>query len=669
MQKSKSYRSDIDGLRGFAVFSVVAYHAGLPFFSGGFVGVDIFFVISGYLICAIIHREIEAGDFSFARFYARRVRRILPALFAVLLFCYVMALLILNSAEMKDFSRSAVANLTGTSNIYFWRSINYFSPSAELKPLMMTWSLSVEEQFYLFFPVILLLVNRFRLPLLWTIGIFTAASFFASLWVTQHYPSVAFFLLPTRAWELGAGALLAIHESRRHSRILAAESLNNLLGLAGVLLLVLPVFFYDTGTVFPGLAVALPVLGATFAIAANGSLLNRVVLSNRAIVFIGLISYSWYLWHWPLLSFARLVSDHPPSSFVLLSLAALSFVLAVLSWRFVEQPFRRTTHGTYRTLWRYATAAFCMIAIGMLLVVGRGWPQRFTPLYARLEDSTEIHYDPCLAAYGEASPILSKDCVAATTQPGLVLIGDSHASALAPALRALADNNHFAYSQYTKSSCPTLTGVTRFMPAQPGHDRECAAFNEAVLDRVSADPHVHLVVFAGYWSAPFDDELHGQRYILVKQTADTTSPADSRRNLETGMRDTVQRLSAAGKRVVIVKDVPMFDFDPVRSAATDSIPTRRQIGLLLAASTSDDGLSVTPAHVRNGHDVSEAFIDTLASGNAAVTVLDPRNAFCSGGRCRFRGPDNLYYIDFQHVSPAGAQLALNNFDVRGAMGK
>ncbi|HWW72406.1 MAG TPA: acyltransferase, partial [Duganella sp.] len=213
-QPSSPYRSDIDGLRGIAVSSVILFHAGVRGFSGGFVGVDIFFVISGYLICGIIQREIAEQRFSYAKFYARRARRILPALFAVLLVCFVAAALVMTGAEMQDFSKSALANIGAVSNVYFWKSANYFSSSAELKPLMMTWSLSVEEQFYLFFPPVLLLIRRYRWNTGAALAALTAASLLASVWMTSRNPSTAFFLLPSRAWELGVGALLAHYDSR-----------------------------------------------------------------------------------------------------------------------------------------------------------------------------------------------------------------------------------------------------------------------------------------------------------------------------------------------------------------------------------------------------------------------------------------------------------------------
>ena len=211
---SSNYRADIDGLRGIAVLCVVLFHAGVAGFDGGFVGVDIFFVISGYLICGIIQREISEQRFSYAKFYARRARRILPALFVVLLVCFVTAAPVMTGAEMQDFAKSAVANIAAVSNIYFWKSANYFSTSAELKPLMMTWSLSVEEQFYLFFPPVLLLIRRYRWSVGGVLAALTALSLIASVWMTSRNPSTAFFLLPARAWELGIGALLAHYDGR-----------------------------------------------------------------------------------------------------------------------------------------------------------------------------------------------------------------------------------------------------------------------------------------------------------------------------------------------------------------------------------------------------------------------------------------------------------------------
>lgn len=657
---ASNYRSDIDGLRGIAVLCVVLFHAGVGGFSGGFVGVDIFFVISGYLICSIIQREIEEQRFSYAKFYARRARRILPALFAVLLVCFVAAVLVMTAAEMQDFSKSAVANIGAVSNIYFWKSANYFSTSAELKPLMMTWSLSVEEQFYLFFPPVLLLIRRYK----WNTGLalaaLTAASLLASVWMTSRNPSTAFFLLPARAWELGVGALLAHYDSRAAlTRHALPAWVKQALGVAGLLAVVAAITMFDGTTAFPGIAAALPVFGAAMLIAANGSLVNRVILGNKALVFVGLVSYSLYLWHWPMLSFARLVADRPISVNTALVLVALSFLLAIVSWRFVEQPFRTTRAGDARTLWRYGAATAAMLAIGVGLIAGRGWPQRLPDDFVAIERSAPIPGDPCLAGYGQTALNLSPACVTGTAPGSMALIGDSHAAAIGGGLRAMAAQYGIGFTQLTKASCPALKGVTRHMLNQPLHARECASFNQAALAKVRDDPAIKTVVMAGYWSAPFAQEAAGQRFTLDERPDADVTPEQSRQYLRQGLAATVDMMTAAGKTVLLVKDVPMFNFDPVRAVAAALIPARKAMATALGMPPSGDGHTADDSLVTNKADMASAYIDDIGRRYPHITLVDPAATLCAAGRCSYSGRADLYYVDFQHLTAVGGRVMLN----------
>lgn len=659
-QPSSTYRSDIDGLRGIAVSCVILFHAGVRGFSGGFVGVDIFFVISGYLICGIIQREISEQRFSYAKFYARRARRILPALFAVLLVCFAAAALVMTGAEMQDFSKSAVANIGAVSNIYFWKSANYFSSSAELKPLMMTWSLSVEEQFYLFFPPVLLLIRRYRWHTGAVLAALTAASLLASVWMTSRNPSTAFFLLPSRAWELGVGALLAHYDGRAAlARRAPPAWVKQALGGAGLLALVAAITLYDGATAFPGIAAALPVLGAAMLIAANGSLVNRVILGNKALVFVGLVSYSWYLWHWPMLSFARLVADRPLGVATALTLVALAFVMAIASWRFVERPFRTSKAGDAGTLWRYGAATAAMLAVGVGLVAGRGWPQRLPDDFVAIERGAPIPGDICLVGYGQTALNLSPACVAGAGHGSLALIGDSHAAAIAGGLRALASRYGIGYTQLTKASCPALLGVTRRMLNQPLHARECASFNQAALARVRDDPAIKTVVMAGYWSAPFDQEAAGQRFVLDARPDAEVTPEQSHQYLHQGLAATVAMMTAAGKSVVLVKDVPMFNFDPVRAVAAAFIPARKAMAMALGMPPSGDGQTADDSLVINKGDVASAYIDDIGRRHPGVTLVDPAATLCTAGRCSYSGRADLYYIDSQHLTVVGGRVMLN----------
>ena len=335
------YRREIDGLRALAVLPVILFHAGLDTFSGGFVGVDVFFVISGYLITTIILSELERGKFSIVNFYERRARRILPALFLVMLVCIPFAWFWLLPSDMKDFSQSLVAVSFFASNVLFWRESGYFDTAAELKPLLHTWSLAVEEQYYVLFPLFLMIAWRFGKR--WTLLLLSAA-FLAGIalaqWASVTEPAAAFYLLPTRAWELLIGAFAAFYLSTA-DRAVFSRGTSEFCGWFGLGLILFSVFTYSKAVPFPGFFALVPTVGAVLIIlfARQQTSIGRFI-GNKAFVGVGLLSYSAYLWHQPLFAFARHrgVTEH--DTFVFLSLSVLSMILAYFSWRYVEAPFR-----------------------------------------------------------------------------------------------------------------------------------------------------------------------------------------------------------------------------------------------------------------------------------------------------------------------------------------
>lgn len=360
-----SYRREIDGLRALAVLPVILFHAGLDTFSGGFVGVDVFFVVSGYLITSIILSEKEAGAFSLINFYERRARRILPALFLVIGVCMPFAWILLDQFDLISFSRSAISAVLFFSNFFFWRDGGYFEIAAELKPLLHTWSLAVEEQYYMFFPLFLMLI--WRVAKQWMVGVllFVALSSLAlAQWAAYNMPSAAFFLLPTRGWEIAIGALIALYFAKQNRTDLS-HSVNQSVSAAGLLLICIAIFVFEENTPFPGLYALVPTIGAALIIlfATPTTLVGRV-LSTRGFVGVGLISYSAYLWHQPLLAFTRHYAG-TLSPLLALAVVSLVFALAYLSWKYVETPFRDKrvfSHGRF----------ISVIIITSLLLIGLG---------------------------------------------------------------------------------------------------------------------------------------------------------------------------------------------------------------------------------------------------------------------------------------------------------
>jgi len=332
------YRAEIDGLRALAVVPVILFHAGFESFSGGFVGVDIFFVISGYLITTILIEDIEKKRFSLVNFYERRARRILPALAVVSLFSIICAWVLLNPIELNKFGFSLLGVATFTSNIVFWRSEGYFTDSAELNPLLHTWSLAVEEQYYVLFPIFMFFAWRFgKSKVFWMIVLFSLLSLALSEWGWRNKPTANFYLAPTRAWELFAGSIAAFSVQKRGVKV------NNYFSILGLIAIIFSIFAYDESTPFPSVYALVPVLGVVLLILYGAKETYAAqILGSRAFVSIGLISYSAYLWHQPVLVYTRITIGNIELGLGLaLLLILVTFILAYLSWRYVENPFRK----------------------------------------------------------------------------------------------------------------------------------------------------------------------------------------------------------------------------------------------------------------------------------------------------------------------------------------
>lgn len=503
--QSLHYRPDIDGLRAIAVLSVLAYHLRMGLFSGGFVGVDIFFVISGYLISAVILKDISAGKFSIAGFYERRVRRIFPALIATLLGASVLAYLFFLPAELMSFAKSLLAALFSVSNFYFWKHSGYFSAPVETMPLVHTWSLAVEEQFYVFLPVFLVLAHRyFPRKIRFSVMLIAVLSFAMSAVGAFRDPTATFYLPHTRAWELMLGVLISLEAFPTISQ----PWRRNLAAGGGLGLICLAVFAYSPATPFPGVAALAPCAGAALIIAAgrSGTSLVGRILSLKPMVFIGLISYSLYLWHWPMIVFQGMESS--PVSGVSVRMAKLitigvSIVVATLSWKFVESPFRAGRLRMPRSLLfkGAAAAAAAVAAVGITAILYKGFPSRY-PSNA-IQVASYLDYDSakyfrdgsCFISsgykYGDYnfSECLRED----PSKKNYLLFGDSHAAhlwyGLSTSLRGVN------VLQATASGCkptldqPLLAAAT------------CKQLMTYIYKDYLPDHHVDRLLIAARWQA------------------------------------------------------------------------------------------------------------------------------------------------------------------------
>ncbi len=512
MRSGLDYRADLDGLRAVAVVPVILFHLGFPYTPGGYIGVDVFFVLSGYLITRQIALELDQGRFSLLGFYDRRIRRLFPALFAMLFVSTIIALFVLLPRDLDGFGESLVAAVLSISNFYFWSERDYFSPAAETMPLLHTWSLAVEEQFYILFPALLLLAWPFgRTHVRHGLIALAALSFAASIWTTRAAPDAAFYLLPTRAWELLIGSLLAL--SPVATPIPARlRTLATSIGLAGI---GAAVFTYHAGTRFPGFAAALPAVGCALIIWAGQAPLTSSanppapsrplvirLLAWRPLVFVGLISYSLYLWHWPLIVFARHWLPEPltPTQAALVALA--TFCIACVSWKFIEQPLRRggSLWTTPKLRVRYSSVIVCSLAfVGMSLDIGNGFPWlQPKAVLAVVDDESDRSplRERCHIARRDQGRLNVADtCVFGSANAReIVVLGDSHGAELGYALSDLAREGALRVRQITASACPPALGFS--------HDerQNCPRHTRKMIEGLVDSPRSTILIVANYFS-------------------------------------------------------------------------------------------------------------------------------------------------------------------------
>lgn len=499
------YRREIDGLRTLAVLPVVLFHAGVSSFSGGFVGVDIFFVISGYLITGILLSELECGRFSITNFYERRARRILPALFLIMAISIPFAWAAMLPSDMESFSKSVLAVSLFFSNVLFYREVGYFSATADEKPLLHTWSLAVEEQFYIFFPLLLLFVWRNRKDwLLGVVAVMAVMSLLLSEWGWRHNPEANFYLLPARVWELMVGALCAFFAARGYERP------NNVASMVGLLAVCGSVFLYGNNVPSPSVFMLVPVLGAALIIlyGKSGTFAARI-LGARFLVGIGLISYSVYLWHQPLFAFARILNSGEPHLWFMVFLSVVSVVLAYFTWRYVEQPFRNKALFDRKKIF---TLSFLMIglfaSLGQLGARSEGFKQRFeVPLPISMNQfklpSRADGY--CFYSFNESDlPVDGSATFCRLTgeasensKPSVLLFGDSFVAQWEPFFKRFSQDYAFAVDSVTTNWC--FPAFEDHFTAPRGHKSiEQCRLNRAWVKEHVADYDVLVLSAAWY---------------------------------------------------------------------------------------------------------------------------------------------------------------------------
>lgn len=665
MSQTSKYQPHIDGLRAIAVISVLLFHLDVEYFSGGFVGVDIFFVISGFLITRIIVTELEkTGNFSFKNFYIRRVRRLLPAFFVVLIITFCSASILLSPYLFKSFGGSVVASLLSVSNILFWLEADYFDVSSHLKPLLHTWSLSIEEQFYMFWPITLLFLFRWGIkkwiPVL-ILVMFTVSLAANQLFVdgqvyflTHLFPSLEpliqdgrstiFYLLPFRVFEFACGAILVFIPQIHSSKRLLADVLS-LLGLA---LIGYSIFSFDTQTVFPSFNALYPCIGSALLIIAGSESRIAFLLESTWATWFGLISYSLYLVHWPIIVFVKYFKINLPLTQTdQVVITIISTTLAYASYRWIETPFRlRTfTSSIFRKPVIILGCVSLVVALSLSVYLQNGWIWRITPKQnLNLTKSGEGFH---LENYG-GKDFPRKGSLTEDFNSEILLIGDSHGRHLLFGLNEQIYMKHgINISVNAGTSCLHLPGFTK-LNADQNYDISCPKAYQGVRDVLETNKSIKLVIIGQRWA----DQI--SRAGLIDSEGNRVKDRVDRNDLLLGL---------AGLKS-LVKDVPLLiigQLPETNNTNLYDLLTRPLFGELYQNQREMLEHSVLPKY----HAEVNSILLEFAEMNQGVFFLNPSEVLCSKSQCvNFNTKSELLYSDTHHLSKSGSLLVISAFEAQ-----
>lgn len=651
------YLPFVDGLRAIAILSVVAYHALPASLPGGFVGVDVFFVISGFLITRQIADEISRRTFSLSHFFLRRLRRLVPAALVCLAVVTVLAAIILLPNAFRDYGRSLLASSMMYANVYFYLTGGYFSAPALETPLLHMWSLAVEDQFYLTWPLLLmLLIPRVgNTTILVTSLLLIAASLVLCEVMLPRSPDFVFYMLPTRAWELLTGALIALAAARIRLPQAAAEGV----GLAGVVAIAASAAMLSSHETFPGLSAAPAVFGTAAVIVSGLSAQTAVTrfLSLPPVVFVGLISYSLYLWHWPLIALSSYVSERALTLPEALGVVAASFAIAYLSWRFVERPFRLRSHAAGMFVWKRADVTFAASGVGVAVLlaltgagisIAKGLPSRFddtvqpfldqmvsgNPWRRKCDDFQNIFLNDDICNFGRRKAIGESYEVA--------VFGDSMADHWVPLVAKYAKSNALAGRQVTNGGCALLFGTP--VPASPPSKAlECANYQREARAWLDANPGLKLAVISGYWSK-WTRLLDEAAPPAPANGAASAASAATKTDIESAMRKTIRVFTERGIKVLLIGQIPTYERLPTRCIVSAKY------------SNTDPGrCGVTAEAAAEELGESDRALKLLAAGNPALEVFLPSNVMCAKERCPPVVNGIMLYKNEAHLNRFGAE--------------
>lgn len=630
-EHSKSYRPEIDGLRALAVLSVIFFHAGFSLFSGGFVGVDVFFVISGYLITSVILQDLEKSQFSIVTFYGRRARRILPVLFFVMLTTIPFAWLFLAASDFKNFSGSLVSTTFFSSNIFFWQTSGYFDTETSLKPLIHTWSLAVEEQYYLLFPPLLFLSWKLgKRKILIGFGILFLISIGFAYWATPLHPTFSFYSLPTRGWEFLLGVFSAFYlfgVERKKKHIITSE----FGGWLGVGLIAFSVIKFNEETPNPSLYSLVPATGALVVIlfAAPKTTIGKL-LGSRLSVGIGLLSYSAYLWHQPIFAFARYIGVSEPSKIVFVALSGLTFFVSYFSWRYIENVFRKDLFLSGKVLIALTILpVFLFSTLGLSGYVKAGFPKDMKPSVL------------------EESHVINKK---------FIVLGDSHAHHLIRGIRTITSGR---VEDLSSDGCIPFRNVDRYDSRYiPG---ACARLVNKHLDRIVREDPDAIIVLTSMGpvyldGVTFKGKDTGRVTGLGVELISDLSIRDPYKVFDIGFRQTLSELSKLTQsKVLFALDVPELGINNGCNSGIKEI----QVGKLrikdLVSKVAPDKCFVKKTEYDTRVARYKALVLSVLEDFPGVLYFDPSESFCSEIICKGHDLEFGYlYKDVDHLSDSGS---------------
>ena len=656
-----NYRADIDGLRAVAVFAVIMFHAGVKWFPGGFIGVDVFFVISGYLITGFILREKREGRFSLVSFYYRRARRIVPTLSIVLVATWVIGWWVLFPDEYHNLGKHMFAGAVFISNVIFWREAGYFDIYAEFKPLLHLWSLAIEEQFYCFWPITILAIWRIRGRVSNWLVLLLFASFGQSIWGVIYHPTSTFYLLPSRAWELLLGGWLASVESEkaedahRADTLLAREKNTNVFkstaqnaaSVVGIFLIAVSAILINRDSTFPGWAVLAPTLGTFLLIQAGPrALINDRVLARRPIVFMGLVSYCLYLWHWPLISFFRIVNLGELQPIHAASAIGLSFLLAILTWKFIEQPIRSGTFLRYSSVndlshgWRLTGYLGLLSLCGLLGITTywlNGFPSRTSQAAANTLKASEWSVNPWLEClYLESKEFTPSELCRTSRKPRptAAIIGDSHAVHYLPGIAKYLDSRGLAAIMLSHGNCGPFPGL------RWENVFDCRDFTKETIEYVQTNNEIRTVIIAGRFALWAEGTGIGRERgrLSYRFRSDQYPTASSNRDIvASSLNNFVHQVTEHGKKIVFLLQVPEME---------NHIPKCYARG-------NEDCDIREPDVMRRQHQYRE-IIETINRRYPGGCIFDPLPHFCKEDVCRSKIDGKILYLDNNHLSLDGS---------------